>query len=287
MNSADKLILGTAQFGLRYGVNNSLGKPDKNTVFEILSLAYDLGIRILDTAEAYGDAHSLIGEFHNVYPNKKFGVITKLPHNFSGNLSEKIDEYLSDMNIQSLKALLFHSFESYKSNRSTVDIINSEMSNHVEYIGVSVYTNEQIEYVIEDTAIDIIQLPFNLFDNMAQRGKLIAKAKQRNKILHTRSAFLQGMFFMEQLTKVTEPLWAELKTIRDISKELHISIGTLALCYCLQQHAIDNVLIGVDTVEQLKQNINSIKTKIDHKYITKIDSILVKNQDLINPSKWN
>ena len=64
----NKLILGTVQFGLEYGINNLKGKPDKKTVFEILSYANNKGIKYLDTAELYGDAHNLIGEFHKSNP---------------------------------------------------------------------------------------------------------------------------------------------------------------------------------------------------------------------------
>ena len=41
-----KLILGTAQMGLDYGINNSLGKIKKEESFKILKNAYDFGIRI-------------------------------------------------------------------------------------------------------------------------------------------------------------------------------------------------------------------------------------------------
>ena len=47
----NKIILGTVQFGLEYGINNINGKPDKETVFEILSSAYDNGIKYFDYKE--------------------------------------------------------------------------------------------------------------------------------------------------------------------------------------------------------------------------------------------
>ena len=62
MNS--KLILGTVQFGLNYGINNTIGMMSEDKVFELLENAYDLGITTLDTAEAYGNAHSVISNFH-------------------------------------------------------------------------------------------------------------------------------------------------------------------------------------------------------------------------------
>ena len=66
-----KILLGTAQLGLNYGINNKDGKPSVESSIEILSAAYDNNIRFLDTAEAYGDAHEVIGNFHKQYPQKK------------------------------------------------------------------------------------------------------------------------------------------------------------------------------------------------------------------------
>ena len=75
----NKVILGTVQMGLNYGANNILGKINKEESFRILEEAYARGIRTLDTSEKYGDAHKVIGEFHLLYSNFKFSVITKIP----------------------------------------------------------------------------------------------------------------------------------------------------------------------------------------------------------------
>ena len=74
MNS--KLILGTVQFGLNYGINNSAGIMERDQVFELLDIAYDLGIKTLDTAEAYGNAHRLISDFHK-QSIKRFDILSK------------------------------------------------------------------------------------------------------------------------------------------------------------------------------------------------------------------
>ena len=71
-----KLILGTVQFGLKYGVSNQIGLPSEKDVTNIFATAYRFGIRKLDTASAYGIAEQRIGFFHQ---NSKvqFDIITK------------------------------------------------------------------------------------------------------------------------------------------------------------------------------------------------------------------
>lgn len=284
----NKLILGTVQFGLNYGINNLLGKPKKETVFEILSYAYENGIRFLDTAELYGNAHDIIGEFHKIYPSKKFQIITKIPHDFDGVLGNKIKNYLNQLNIDSLNAILFHSFDSYVRHKLQLEDIVKCKNIDFKYLGVSVYTNEQMNEVINDVNIDIIQIPFNLFDNLNLRGELLIKAKSKNKIIHTRSAFLQGLFFMKKdnFNSIRIKLENEFKIVESISFKSSISIGSVALNYCLLQPNIDGVLVGVDSLHQLKENISFSKQNIPHQFLDQINSIRVDNVELLNPTMW-
>ena len=283
-----KLILGTVQFGLNYGINNTQGKPEKEKVFEILSNAYENGIRYLDTAELYGNAHDLIGEFHNFNPAKKFQIITKFPHDFEESLGRKINTYLNQLNVETLHAILFHSFDSYLKHKEQLRDIVKLKSDKIKNLGVSVYTNAQMNEVLNDINIDIIQIPFNLFDNLNVKGKLLQKAKAKNKIIHTRSPFLQGLFFMKKdnPNNIRIKLEHELDVINDISLKSSISIGSIALNYCLLQPTIDGVLIGVDSLEQLNENILCSNQNIPTKYLDQINNIKIDNVELLNPSMW-
>ena len=59
----------------------------------------------------------------------------------------------------------------------------------------------------------------------------------------------------------------------------------MALQYALQKNYIDRVLIGVDSAEQLKKNIDicSKKTDIPTKII---DNINIAEGSLLNPINW-
>ncbi|WP_367864718.1 aldo/keto reductase [Pedobacter sp. WC2423] len=290
MQATNKIVLGTVQFGLTYGINNTSGKPNQEKVNEILATAYDAGICYLDTAEAYGDAHQVIGEFHKTHPDQIFHIITKLPHNLEGDVDQKIEKYLVELNVSQLHAILFHSYRTYKENQHIIQLLNTyKKAGKIEYIGVSVYTNEQIEDVIEDDEIDLIQLPFNLFDNLNLREDTLKRARMKGKIVHTRSAFLQGLFFtsLQTANETALSLAAELEYIRELSKSYQVSLPKMALNYCLQQPDIDNVLIGVDNLEHLNQNILDADYSLSQNLLNDINTIIVKDVTLLNPSLWN
>ena len=290
MNS--KLILGTVQFGLRYGINNTIGKLTEDQVFELLETAYDLGVRTLDTAEAYGNAHSVISNFHK-QSKKRFNIISKYSSSnfdYPIDLVERIQVHCSNFNVNYLEGYMFHSYNDFKMNiNNNPNVLdNIKNSGLVKKIGVSAYSNNEIEDLLNFKNINLIQLPFNLFDNEYQRKEILEKAKKKNIEIHTRSVFLQGLFFKDinTLTNCLLPLKNNLSELSLILKNNNISIESLALNYPLNKTYIDKVLIGVDSLEQLKNNIKVTENDFDKSIYEKIDCIQIKNTKLLNPSNW-
>ena len=288
MNS--KLILGTVQFGLNYGINNSIGKLQEDEVLSLLKVAYDLGIKTLDTAEAYGNAHNLIGNFHKNFDNLFFKIITKFPHNINQKLIRtKVTEYLDLLHVKNLDVIMFHSFDSFQSNYKALNILNELKSEGlINNIGVSVYTNTQLESLLNEDLITVVQLPFNLLDNLKVRGDLINQLKIKGKVIHTRSAFLQGLFFKKYSDDISivQALKPHLKTLNKIIKKQGCSMEELALSYCIKQKNIDNIIIGVDSISQLNANIKAAAYEVNEAAFKYINNIDVENLDLLNPSLW-
>lgn len=285
-----KLILGTVQFGLRYGINNTIGKPEEKEVLSILNFAYNSGIRVLDTAEVYGNAHQLIGDFHKENSNIRFEIITKFPDSIKHSLiCSKITEYLDSLNVKYIDVIMFHSFESFQSNYEVLELLNHLKSRGViKNIGVSVYTNSQLESLINEHLITVVQLPFNVLDNSNVRGDLINKLKEKGKVIHTRSAFLQGLFFKKSTDNLTavRNLKPHLDILKKISEDFGCSIEELALTYCVKQKNVDNVIIGVDSIAQLNANIIAADSEVDEEAHDCINNIHVENLDFLNPTLW-
>lgn len=277
--------------GLSYGINNIKGKIKVSESHEIFKMAFESGIRLLDSAETYGNAHQIIGNFHTLYPEYRFNVITKVPPlDKIENIEAKIEQYLQELNVNELECIMFHSFQSYKNNINLIPRLeNLKEKGQIKQIGVSIYTNEELKELIDDNNIDVIQLPFNLLDNFSVRGKLLNEAKSKGIIIHTRSAFLQGLFFKNPLeeSSIVKPLKNQLIEINNLAQKAGVPIGTLALSYCIGQSCIDQVLIGIDSKDQLQFNLDAVGHQISDAIIKSINQIKTTNKDLLNPSLWN
>ncbi|WP_103069047.1 aldo/keto reductase [Aquimarina sediminis] len=289
----NKLILGTVQLGLDYGINNQSGKPSLESAFNILETAFTSGIRILDTAEAYGNSQEVIGKFQKENPDKKFKIITKLNGQHTLQTNDLLDHILENcevLGVSDLYGYMFHNYQSFKNNTSFYDeILLAKTKGIIEKAGISLYTNGEIEDIISNYSdFDFIQIPFNLFDNESKRKELLEKAKDKGIEVHTRSVFLQGLFFKKstEVPKKLNPLLPYLKTLKNIQEKEVLSTEALALQYVLQKEYINYVLIGVESVEQLLNNIKICKEKISFPHDV-IDAIHVVEDELLNPSNWN
>ena len=107
----NKLILGTVQFGLNYGINNPHGKPSEGQIAKILDYAYNHGLTILDTADAYGNATKIIGNYNIKSPNK-FKINTKFKGNES-HIEDQLDSSLCTLNADFVNIYFYHSFDDF------------------------------------------------------------------------------------------------------------------------------------------------------------------------------
>lgn len=286
-----KLILGTVQFGMNYGINNKDGKPSFDKVKEILDAAANHGVLILDSAESYGDSQEIIGNYHKKSFNT-FQLITKFSDarlDLPKNIKERVYLNLKTLNVENLYSYMFHSYADFKKFYSGFkeDLIFLKKEKSIHKIGVSLYTNKELEEVLKHDDIGLVQLPFNLFDNSSRRKEILLKAKLKGIEIHVRSTFLQGLFFKE-LNSIQDkifPLKPYLKELEQIKKKYKISTETLSLQYVLQKTYIDKVLIGVDNVPQLQKNIEICSKKVNIPTQI-IDNINIKEGDLLNPINW-
>ena len=273
-----KLVLGTVQFGLQYGVN-SAGRPSEEAVKSILTEASKGGITTLDTSSAYGNSEEILGEC--ITPEEHFKIVSKYPKGTTP-VWEMFNSSLMRLKVDKLYGYLLHHFEVYKNNPKIWDeFVALKETGRVEKIGFSLYSPEELDLILKNGSLfDLIQIPFNIFDKKFL--PYMKELHEKGVEVHVRSTFLQGLFFKDRnaLPEKLLPMKKYLLQLDDFSKKSGLSISEIALNYNLQNTYIDGVLIGVDNVEQLQVNLNSVKdTPID----IEID---VKEQELLNPVNW-
>jgi len=286
MNPANKLILGTVQFGLSYGINNSTGKVSQTDASKILAEAKDNRISILDTSYAYGDSEIVLGEL--LEADDYFKIVSKLPRTIKSPKSI-FEETTQRLKKNKLYGYLVHHFNYFKEKPDIwTDIKALQKEGFIEKTGFSLYNTKELEYLFsKNVPFDIVQIPYNILDRTFE--PYLKELKQRNIEIHTRSVFLQGLFFkpVDELPEKLKPLKPYFVAMSEFCKEQSISIEELALNGVIHHSNIDGVLVGVDNIAQLQKNIKSVWSEIPAKVSEFIDTLDVKEKELLNPVNWN
>ena len=271
-----KIGLGTVQFGVPYGISNSTGQTKPDEVGKILQYAITNGITVLDTASAYGNAEQVLGE----NDLSKFSIVSKYISPSAGkSIEEQLQNTLVHLQAKNLYGYLAHRPSEILEDASQWKTIKDfQQKGLVEKVGFSLNTTEELKALLDKNFIpDLIQVPYNYFDNRFE--DLMKRLKDTGCEIHTRSAFLQGLFFKDSNTlanffDAVKPL---IKSVQQQTKNLS---GAL-LRYAATKTFIDKVIIGVENVGQLQTNISDLLIEFElEKNSTKIP------EQILMPVHW-
>ena len=284
-----RIALGSATFGLTYGIANRSGQISAAGVGNILQYAYNHGISTLDTAIAYGNSETTLG----MVGVEQWNVVTKLPRALAGcnDISswvfDSVRNSLSRLNKAKLFGLLLHRAEDMlESSGSELykALLDCRDKGLVEKIGISIYNPSVLEAIAPRYQFDIVQAPFNVLDRRLEQSGWLKRLSEQGIEIHARSAFLQGLLLMnapELPVKFARwnHVWAKWKNWLEEHKTC---AREACLQFVLSHPEVDQVVIGIDSLAQLEEIIVSENT-----FAPKAPPELAcTDEDLINPSRW-
>ena len=268
------IVLGTAQFGLDYGVSNKTGKVCINDVEKILTYCCENSITELDTAIAYGDAYEVLGKF-DLSP---FQITSKIPKldpkkKFQDQVTEYIDRTFEKLNTNCLHNLLLHDEEDFYESDEIFDYLKSiKKKYNIANVGVSIYKiGEKLEE--NYNSIDVIQIPGSIVDRRYESIPFDA--------IYLRSIFLQGLLLMEKRPDYFKR-WETIFKKLDVYLNAYPTRLEGLINHINRVNPAQKVVVGVTSVSQLGK-IDSIRNFSDDALIP---SVRVDDPNLINPGKW-
>jgi len=277
-----KISLGTAQFGINYGINKK--KINFKEIKKIINYSNKIKIKKIDTAIAYGKSEKILGSFSL----KNWRITTKIPaYRVSYGDPEKwtknqINNSLNSLRVKRLHGVLFHNTNDlFNSNGKKIykALLNIKKRGLIKKIGISIYDFKNLNKILKIFKIDIVQVPFNIIDRRLLKSSLLDLQK-RNKIeLQVRSIFLQGLLLKNLKFNRFTKIWTALHNWLYNNK-----YNLLDVCIndCLRYN-FDSIIIGFE-------NLNHLKRIINYKKINNLRlpvSFSSNKNSLINPTKWN
>jgi len=284
----NRIVLGGAQLGLPYGILNGGETLSGEEVARILDTAAGHGIDAIDTAIAYGQSESVIGET----AQNRFKIISKLPpipsdvSNVSQWVRTQIDASLSRLKCTSLDALLLHRSQDLTEAHGAelyAAICSLKVEKIIQRFGVSIYAPDELTGIIGTFDIDVVQAPLNVFDRRILG--VIDQLTALNIEVHVRSVFLQGVLIAkpENRPQRFQP-WSE-HFARFDEWVLSTGLSAMACClgFALQQTGVTKLVIGTTSPESLTE----IMTSIPNMKLEVPADLQSSSEQLIDPRAWS
>ena len=288
-----KIGIGTAQFGLNYGVTNIVGTLDTGTAHLILDTAIAANVVNIDTAPSYGASEKIIGQHPRT---TEFKITTKIGHisdrTFTKkNVAKSIDDFkrsLRHLRVDSCYGLLIHNPEDVKKENFKLlvrALENLKNDGLVQKIGISAYDPADLELARQRMNLDIVQIPLSILNQKFVTSKYLEKLKGDGVEIHARSIFLQGLILSKPntLPKHLYELRPALELVWREAKQNDMSVRHLAMQYVIHTKMVDLAVLGVTSAEELNQ---VLETKEMCSLETNWAKFNLEHKHLINPANW-
>ncbi|MDW5443923.1 aldo/keto reductase [Polaromonas sp. SM01] len=284
-----RVALGTAQFGMAYGIANQLGQIDPGEAGEVLRRARTAGMDTLDTAIAYGDSEKTLGSLGV----QEWKLVSKLPSlpdactDIQGWVRAALMGSLSRLGVGKLHGLLLHRSQQLLDPRGAAlyaALRDVQQEGLVDKIGVSVYGPDELDALWPKFRLDLVQSPFNVFDRRLASSGWLERMYQDGTEVHVRSVFLQGLLLQPAEKRPAEFAgWQDLWSKWDewLAEE-QLSPLQASLMFALSHPEIDRVIVGVDGASHLAEILSAPTADL----IDFPNSLESSDLRLINPTQW-
>ena len=294
-----KLCLGTAQLGMGYGIRGG-AKPSLSAALSLLDIAVERGVDAMDTATAYGDAEAVLGRFFDSRPEVRDGVsvVSKFGmgvfdgadrHAYPDRLKRAVLESLARIGKDRLYGYLCHVSDAVRNEVVISAMAEVKRDGLADHVGFSVYEAEEAILAIKSGVVDLLQVPFSVFDQRMLHAGVLELAQRRGVEVHSRSAFVQGLALMD-VAEVPDWLAGARRLVRDLEAlcaAAGISRRRLALAFVRRRHEISHLVFGVDNVRQLGEIIDDFAGPVPEEVIEEAERMFTDvDPRLVMPNKW-
>ena len=285
-----RLALGSAQFGMHYGISNETGQVGLIEIKRILSECEKAGIDLIDTAISYGDSERVLGQTGV----QQFRIVTKIPgvpdgtENVATWVRREVEGSLDRLKVPHLYGLLMHQSamllqsNAYQVVQAMQDLKKAGI---VQKLGMSLYNPCELNNVKRLFKPDLVQLPLNVLDRrFEERGWLKILCSEGVEI-HSRSSFLQGLLLMKRTDIPSK--FGRWRLVWDSWHSYLDATGVKACAACLNYPLnlpeVDRVVVGVTSAAQLIELLRDTKNSTGFEQWPGLANV---DQRLINPSLW-
>lgn len=287
-------VIGTAQFGQKYGIRNTAGAIEGPAAREIVDLALRSGIDTFDTARLYGNSEAVLGE--SLKGREGFQIVTKYYANGENpdHLISDFDDSAGKLGAPAFHGILIHNAAALLAEggeRIWAVLEDLKGRGAVRKVGVSVYAPEELLEIEKRFRPDLVQLPCNLLDQRFLSGEIQELKQKRDIEFHARSFFLQGLMLCAPQELPPSFDQAPFERVSAFAHNQELSLLELCLSFArraCESGMIDRFVVGVDSAAHLTQIMKSVEGTKDRAppSTRELAALASDRLDIIDPRTW-
>lgn len=289
-----KIILGGAHLRSKYGLTKTkFGKFSFKKLSEMLNLAWSLNIKELDLADVYGDIINKVSDYHKNSKNR-FKIINKIysnktnRHNKFSHVVEQLIRQKNKLDIESFDSVMIHNAKAVPVQLNNKNLESLKKFKITKKIGISIYSENEFNYLNKKLKFDIVQLPLNILNQKQFSKKFLLKLRKQKIKIHARSIFLQGVLSIgcKALPIYLNHLKPIVKQIEDFSKKESRSLKSLSIEFASKNKFIDKLVIGFRKNHEIKEVIDELSKVKERKKKILWEEFQSQNPLEVDPLEW-
>jgi len=292
------LGVGTVSLGTPYGIPaaEGLGPPPRGEAVALLREAADAGITLFDTAPAYGEAESILGEAlgdrSECLLATKVGVPAGNPdrHALAASVRQSLDASRRALRREVLDIVQIHNATEAVIRRGELaEILLAEReAGRIRLLGATVYTEAEALAAIRAGVFDVVQVPFNGLDR-GMAGRVFPEAARAGVGVVARSVYLKGVLTprARKLPEALRPLREAAARLVDTVAGSWDALPAVALRYCLGVEGVSCVLVGPRSPGELREALDAVaRGPLPPGTRARVEAVGVDDPALLNPVNW-
>lgn len=253
---AEKLGLGTAQFGRDYGLSNTRGQVSAAEAGAVLRLAAQAGMTVIDTGPDYGGAEVLLGQAMTGLSPLKVTTRTVTVVGGVDMVEAEARASLRRLGLTRADTLLVSNAADLLGPCgpelwSRMKLLRDE--GLFDRIGVSAYAEDEPLCLARRFRPDLMQVPVSLLDQRLVADGTLCELAALGVQIHLRSIFTQGLLFLaDRLPPQAAAAGPRLSRIRRMIAEAGADPLRAALAFALGREEASAVVVGVTSAAELR-----------------------------------
>lgn len=288
------------------------GSVDDTTAIDCLRTAVENGINFIDTADVYerGEAEKVVGKFIKQYTRSDLVISSKCFWPMSDNVNdrglsrkhifESVHKSLKRLGTDYIDIQFCHRYDAETPMEETVRAMEDLVrQGKVLYWGTSVWSASQLNDAVETAerfnayAPKVEQPRYNMLDRHIE-PEIVPACRKHGIGLVVWSPLAQGLLTgkynngiptdargvkdgkLEEWaqTALTPENVTRLQQLGVVAGDLGVTMGQLALAWCLRLPEVSSVITGATRPQQVLDNIKAAEINLDAETLARIDEIL-------------